>query len=348
MMLFQPQPSSRFSAARRAWPAIIGIAAAVLTLPANAAELLNASYDVARSLYQDLNPAFVAEWSKSHKGETLQIDQSHGGSSKQARAVIDGLEADVVSMNNPLDIDAVAKAGLLPTDWQSRLPNHSSPSWSAILFIVRKGNPKGIHDWDDLIKPGVQVIVPNPKTSGNGRYSYLAAWQYARSKANGGDDAALAFEKKLFGNVPVLDTGGRGATTTFAQRGLGDVLLTFENEVGLIRSEFGADQFEVVVPSLTVRADNPIARVDKVAAKKGNTELAQAYLQFHYTPAAQEIFAHNGLRPIDEKVLKAHAAEFPALKLFDVDQAFGGWTKAQAEHFADGGSFDRVIAGVQH
>ncbi|MDB5988328.1 MAG: thiosulfate transporter subunit [Nevskia sp.] len=310
-----------------------------------AAQLLNASYDVARGFYKDLNPAFIADW-KKHGGADLSIDQSHGGSSKQARSVIDGLEADVVTMNNPLDIDAIAKAGLLPADWQKRLPNNSSPSWSAILFIVRKGNPKGIKDWDDLVKSGVQVIVPNPKTSGNGRYSYLAAWQYARSKTGGSDDTAIAFEKKLFGNVPVLDTGGRGATTTFAQRGIGDVLLTFENEVGLIRDEFGADKFEIVVPSLTVRADNPIALVDKVAAKKGTTPIAQAYLQFHYTKAAQEIFAKNGLRPIDAAVLKAHAADFPALNLFDVEQAFGGWSKAQADHFADGGSFDKIIANA--
>jgi sulfate transport system substrate-binding protein len=312
---------------------------------ADAAELLNASYDVARAVYQDLNPAFVADW-KQKTGESLTIDQSHGGSSKQARAVIDGLEADVVSMNNPLDIDAIAKAGLLPLDWQARLPNHSSPSWSPILFIVRKGNPKNIRDWDDLIKPGVQVIIPNPKTSGNGRYSYLAAWQYARSKRGGSEDTALAFEQKLFANVPVLDTGGRGATTTFAQRELGDVLLTFENEVSLIRGEFGADKFRVVIPSLTVRADNPIALVDKVAAKKNTTKAAQAYLQFHYTRAAQEIFAKNGLRPIDAAVLKAHAAEFPAVNVFDVDQAFGGWPKAQADHFADGASFDKIIAAA--
>jgi sulfate transport system substrate-binding protein len=309
---------------------------------AHAAELLNASYDVARPFYKDFNPAFIAAW-KKQTGETVSINQSHGGSSKQARAVIDGLEADVVTMNNPLDIDAIAANGdQLPKDWQKRLPHDSSPSWSAILFIVRKGNPKGIKDWDDLVKPGVQVIIPNPKTSGNGRYSYLAAWQYARTRPGGSDTASVEFEQKLFGNVPVLDTGGRSATTTFAQRGVGDVLLTFENEVNLIREEFGKDAFEVVVPSLTVRADNPIALVDKVAAKKGTTQLAEAYLKFHYSAEGQELFAKNGIRPSDESVLKKHAADFPALKLFTVDQAFGGWTKAQSVHFADGGTFDLI------
>jgi sulfate transport system substrate-binding protein len=309
---------------------------------AHAVELLNASYDVARPFYKDFNPAFIADW-KKQTGEDISINQSHGGSSKQARAVIDGLEADVVTMNNPLDIDAIAvNGGQLAKDWQKRLPYDSSPSWSAILFIVRKGNPKGIKDWDDLVKPGVQVIIPNPKTSGNGRYSYLAAWQYARTRPGGSDTSSVEFEQKLFGNVPVLDTGGRGATTTFAQRGVGDVLLTFENEVNLIREEFGKDAFEVVIPSLTVRADNPIALVDKVAAKKGTTKVAEAYLKFHYSPQGQDIFAKNGIRPSDEAVLKKHTADFPPLRLFTVEQAFGGWTKAQSVHFADGGTFDLI------
>ena len=310
-------------------------------LLAGAADLLNATYDVARPFYQDFNPAFVADWKRKTGGE-IAVNQSHGGSSKQARAVIDGLEADVVTMNNPLDIDAIARAGLTAADWQSRFPNHSAPSWSAILFIVRKGNPKGIHDWSDLAKPGVQVIVPNPKTSGNGRYSYLAAWQYAKTRPGGSDESAAAFEKALFANVPVLDTGGRGATTTFAQRGVGDVLLTFENEVRLIREEFGADQFEIVVPSITVRADNPVSLVDKVADKKGTTAAGRAYLEFHFGPQGQELFAKHGIRPADEATLKRHAAEFPALNLFTVDEAFGGWSKAQSVHFADGGSFDRI------
>lgn len=320
-----------------------GSAAALLPATVMAAGLLNAAYDVARPLYKELNPAFIAAW-QQQTGETLTIEQSHGGSSKQARAVIDGLDADVVAMNNPLDIDAIAKAGLLPGDWAKRLPHASSRSWSVILFVVRAGNPRHIRDWDDLIKPGVQVVLPNPKTSGNGRYSYLSAWQYARTRPGASDTDSIEFEKKLFANVPVLDSGGRGATTTFAQRGIGDVLLTFENEVKLIRQEFGADKFEVVIPSVTARADNPVAVVDKVVAKKGTARQAQAYLQYHYTPAAQEIFAANGLRPIDEAVLKRHAAEFPAVHSFSVEQSFGGWDRAQAVHFADGASYDQIIA----
>ena len=307
------------------------------------AELLNASYDVARDVYRDLNPAFIAQY-RADTGKTVTIDQSHGGSSKQARAVVDGLEADVVTMNNPLDIDQVARAGLLAPTWAGRLPNASAPSWSPILFLVRKGNPKKIRDWGDLVRPGVAVILPNPKTSGNGRYSYLAGWEWAR-RANGGNDAAgEAYVRKLFANVPVLDTGGRGASTTFTQRGIGDVLLTFENEIALLRAELGASDYEVVVPSLTVRADNPVAVVDKVAAKHGNGALAAAYLTYHYTPAAQEIFAKNYLRPVDDAVLRRHGATFPALNTFRVDAAFGGWPEAQKRHFADGGVFDRIYS----
>ena len=307
---------------------------------ADAAELLNASYDVARGLYKELNPAFAAQWHQQ-TGETVTINQSHGGSGKQARAVIDGLEADVVTMNSPLDVDAIADAGLLPKDWAKQFPDDSSPSWSAIVFVVRQGNPKGIHDWNDLARPGVQVILPNPKTSGNGRYSYLAAWQYARTRPGAGDAEALAFEKQLLANVPVLDGGGREATTTFAQRGLGDVLLTFESEARLIQSDFGAGRYETVIPSLTVRADNPVAVVAKVAGQHHSTALAQAYLQFHYSPAAQQIFLRNGLRPADPKALEGHP-EFPPLRTFTVAQAFGGWPQAQARHFADGGSFDQA------
>lgn len=320
--------------------------ALLLLLPSNARaadKLLNVSYDVSRNVYRDLNPAFIAYW-KNKTGETLVIEQSHGGSSKQARAVIDGLEADVVTMNNPLDIDAIAERGKsLPRNWQTLLPQQASPSWSTILFVVRKGNPKQIRDWDDLVKPGVAVILPNPKTSGNGRYSYLAAWEFARRKGGGQDAAAQRFVKQLLGNVPILDTGGRGASTTFAQRGIGDVLLTFENEVALIRAELG-DAFEVVVPSLTVRADNPVAVVQKFAGKHGNADRALAYLAFHYTAEAQAIFARNDLRPSDPAVLAQNAARFPALKVFTVDEAFGGWARAQAAHFADGGSFDQLYA----
>lgn len=318
-------------------------AAACVSLTATASEpLLNVSYDVARGVYKELNPAFAADW-KAKTGQDLKIEQSHGGSSKQARAVIDGLQADVVTMNNPLDIDAIAeRAGLLPRTWQQQLPNNSAPSWSAILFVVRKGNPKGIKDWNDLVKPGVKLVIPNPKTSGNGRYSYLAAWEYAKRQPNGSEASAKAFVQALFANVPVLDTGGRGATTTFAQRGIGDVLLTFENEVRLIKDELGPDQFEVVVPSLTVRADNPVAVVEKNAQRKGNAAAARAYLQFHYTDSGQEIFAKNDLRPINDAILAKYAATLPPLKLFTVEQAFGSWTNAQKVHFADGGQFDQI------
>ncbi len=321
------------------------IAAAVLFIAplAQAGDtLLNVSYDVARGFYKDFNPAFIADY-KSKTGQTIKVEQSHGGSSKQARSVIDGLAADVVSMNNPLDIDAIAdKAGLLPKDWAKKLPNNSAPSYSAILFVVKKGNPKGIKDWDDLVKPGVKLVIPNPKTSGNGRYSYLAGWEYARRK--GGDAAGKTFVTQLFANVPVLDTGGRGATTTFAQRGIGDVLLTFENEVRLIKDELGPDKFDVVIPSLTVRADNPVAVIDKVAAKNGNSALAKAYLDYHFSAAGQELIAKNDLRPIDAAILKKYSATLPPLNLFTVEEAFGSWPAAQKTHFADGGVFDQIIA----
>ena len=305
--------------------------------------LLNVSYDVSRNVYKDLNPAFAEFWKKK-TGAVIKLEQSHGGSGKQARSVIDGLEADVVTMNSSLDIDTIAERGkLLPRNWATQFPHASSPSWSTILFVVRKGNPKAIRDWDDLIKSGVAVILPNPKTSGNGRYSYLAAWEFAKRKAGGKDEAGQAFVKKFLANVPILDTGGRGATTTFSQRGIGDVLLTFENEVALIRAELG-DAFEVVVPSLTVRADNPVAVVQKFADKHGNTALARAYLEFHYTPEAQAIFARNAIRPSDPTVLAQFGASFPPLKTFTVEEAFGSWAKAQAAHFADGGSFDLIYA----
>ncbi len=317
------------------------LAAASPALPA--AELLNVSYDVARKVYQDFNPAFVSDW-KAKTGEDLRITQSHGGSTKQARSVIDGLDADVVTMNSPLDIDVIAEKGkLVPADWARQFPNHSAPSWSTILFVVRKNNPKKIRDWDDLVRPGVSVIIPNPKTSGNGRYSFLAAYEFARRSKGGSDATAKAFVTRLFGNVPVLDTGGRGATTTFAQRGIGDVLLTFENEVALLREELG-DAVEVVVPSLSVRADNPVAVVQKYAAKKGNLDRARAYLQFHYTAAGQEILARNNLRPVDESILARHAGQFPTVNVFSVETVYGSWAKAQAQHFADGGVFDQIVA----
>jgi sulfate/thiosulfate transport system substrate-binding protein len=304
-------------------------------------KLLNVSYDVTREFYKDFNAAFIQHW-KAKSGETVTINQSHGGSSKQARAVADGLEADIISMNQATDIDLLYERGkLVPQDWQKRLPYGSSPTASTTVFLVRKGNPRHIRDWNDLIKPGISIIVPNPKTSGNGRYSYLAAWGYAQKKTN---DPAQAkdFVSKLFRNVPVLDTGGRGATTTFVQRGIGDVLLTFENEVYLISKELGGDQFDVVYPSSSILAENPIALVDKVVDKHKTRAVAQAYLDFHYSEAGQEIAAQHFLRPRLESVASKHRNVFKQIDLFTVDEVFGGWKKAQQTHFADGGIFDQI------
>lgn len=303
--------------------------------------LLNVSYDVTREFYKDFNQAFIKDW-KQKTGETVTINQSHGGSSKQARAVADGLEADIISMNQATDIDILHERGrLIPKDWQKRLAKESSPTASTTIFLVRKGNPKNIRDWDDLIKPGTSVIVPNPKTSGNGRYSYLAGWGYVIKK--GGDEAkAKEFVGKLFRNVPVLDAGGRGATTTFAQRGIGDVLLTFENEVALIRKELGNDQFDVVYPSVSVLAENPISLVDKVADKHKTRKLAQAYLDFHYSDEGQEIAVKHYLRPRVDTIAAKHKADFKQVDLFTIDDVFGGWAKAQKTHFADGGIFDQI------
>jgi sulfate/thiosulfate-binding protein len=306
--------------------------------------LLNVSYDVTREFYADFNPAFARHW-KRQTGETVVIHQSHGGSSKQARSVIDGLAADVVTMNNFLDLDVLAeKGGLIPKDWASRLPNQSTPYFSTIQFIVRKGNPKKIRDWDDLVKPGVSVVIPNPKTSGNGRYGYLAAWGFAM-KRHGNDEAkARAFVAALFNNVPVLDTGGRGATTTFAQRGIGDALLTFENEVALTIRELGADGLEVVVPSISILAENPVVWVDKVVQKRGTQALAKAYLEYLYSAEGQQLAAKHYFRPHDPAVLAKFSERFPKLELFTVDAAFGGWRKAQTVHFNDGGVFDQIYA----
>jgi len=305
-------------------------------------ELLNVSYDVMRDFYKDLNPAFIKAY-KAKTGEDLVIQQSHGGSGKQARAVIDGLEADVITMNMPPDIDALHdKAKLIPERWAGRLPNNSLPFTSLQVLIVRKGNPKQIKDWSDLVKPGVQVVMPNPKVTGNGRYSYLAAWGYALRQPGGNEQKARDFVAGLLKNVPVLDSGGRAATTTFMQRQIGDVLLTFENEAEMIAREFGRGQFEVVYPSLSIRAEPPVAVVDKVVDKKGTRKAAEEYLKFLWTPAAQEIAAQNYLRPQDAAVAKKYAAQFPAIKLFTVDEVFGGWRRAQKTHFDDGGSFDQV------
>ena len=316
----------------------------VTTLPITglaADSLLNVSYDVTREFYKDFNAAFISDWKKK-TGETISVKQSHGGSSKQARAVTDGLEADVITMNQAPDIDILYERGkLIPKDWQKRLPHASSPTASTTVFLVRSGNPKNINDWDDLTKPGIAVIIPNPKTSGNGKYSYLAAWGYAQRK--GDETQAKTYVTKLFKNVPVLDTGGRGATTTFAQRGIGDVLLTFENEVNLIKKELG-NQFDVIYPSASILAQNPIAVVDKFADKHRNRELAQAYADFHYSEAGQEIAAQHYLRPTSESVAAKYKSQFKELTLFTVDDTFGSWAKAQKTHFADGGTFDQIYS----
>ena len=307
--------------------------------------LLNASYDVSRELYKQVNPAFAAAW-KARTGHTLTINQSHGGSSKQIGAVIGGMEADVVTMNQATDIDALAEKGLTPADWRKRFPNGAAPYSSTILFLVRKGNPKGIKDWADLAKPGTSVIIPNPKTSGNGRYSYLAAW--GSVIANGGSEAqARELVSKILANVPVLDGGGRGPTTTFTQRNMGDVLLTFESEAELIENEFGKGLFDVVNPKVSIEADAPVALVDKVAAKKGTTAAAKAYLDFLYTPEAQELIAKNNFRPRDPAVFKRHAQRFADIKLFSVDQVLGGWAQVSKQHFADGGQYDQIVANIK-
>ena len=305
--------------------------------------LLNVSYDPTREFYKDVNAAFTAFW-KAKTGETVTINQSHGGSGKQARAVIDGLEADVVTLALAGDIDQIAaKTDKLPKDWAAKLPNNAAPYTSTIVFIVRKGNPKAIRDWGDLVKDGVQVITPNPKTSGGARWNYLAAWAYAQ-KALGGDEAkAKAWIASLYRNVPVLDTGARGSTTTFAQRGIGDVLVSWENEAFLVLKEFGPGSFEIVVPSLSILAEPPVAVVDGNARAKGNLDLAQAYVEFLYTPEGQKLAARHFFRPADPSHAEpADLARFPKLDLVSIDRDFGGWAKAQVTHFADGGVFDQI------
>ena len=319
--------------------------AAALPAWASGPTLLNVSYDVSREFYKDFNLAFAAHWKKT-TGETLTLNQSHGGSSRQARSVADGLEADVITMNQHNDIDILFERGkLLPADWAKRLPHNSAPTTSVSVILVRKGNPKAIRDWSDLGRPGVSVIIPNPKTSGNGRYTYLAAWG-AGLQAGLSPDAARALVTRIFANVPVLDGGGRGATTTFAQRNLGDALVTFESEAPLITREFG-DHFEVIYPSRTILAENPVSVVDRVVDKKGTRKQAEAYLQYLYTPEGQEIAARHHLRPRDPKVLARHAKQFPKVTTFTVDQVFGGWTAAQRAHFNDGATYDQVIAAAK-
>lgn len=308
-----------------------------------AATLLNVSYDVAREVYKEINPAFVRFW-KEKTGETVTINQSHAGSSAQAMAVVNGLAADIVTMNQATDIDLIAqRGGLLPADWRKRLPHDSAPCTSTMVFMVRKGNPKGIKDWDDLVKPGMQVVIPNPKVTGNGRYGYLAAW--GAVLARGGSEAqAREFVTRLFANVPVLDSGGRAATTTFVQRGIGDALITFENEVQLIDREAGGDKVDPVYPSWSILAEAPVAVVDKVVDRKGTRRVTEAYAQFLFSPEAQEIYARANYRPRDEAVLKKYADRFGPVRLFSIDQRFGGWANAQKTHFADGGVFDQIMA----
>jgi sulfate transport system substrate-binding protein len=304
--------------------------------------LLNVSYDPTRELYVDYNEAFAKHW-KAKTGDTITIQQSHGGSGKQARAVIDGLEADVVTLALAGDIDAIAdKAKLFPADWQKRLPHNSSPYTSTIVFLVRKGNPKGIKDWNDLIKPGVSVITPNPKTSGGARWNYLAAWGYALKQKGGTDSSAKDFVTALYKNVPVLDSGARGSTTTFVQRGLGDVFLSWENEAFLAIKEFGADKFEIVVPSLSILAEPPVTVVDKVVDKRGTRKVAEAYLEYLYTPEGQEIAGKNFYRPRLAEAAKKYEKQFVKVNLFTIDEVFGGWKVAQEKHFNDGGVFDQI------
>ncbi len=312
------------------------------TVGAHAATtLLNVSYDPTRELYKEINTEFAKKW-KAETGEDITLRASHGGSGKQARSVIDGLDADVVTLALGYDIDAIAEKGLTGKDWQKRLPHNASPYTSTIVFLVRKGNPKGIKDWNDLVKPGIAVITPNPKTSGGARWNYLAAWAYALKQPGGSDATAKDFVQKLYKNVPVLDSGARGATTTFTERGIGDVLIAWEDEALLAARVEGKDKFDVVVPSISILAEPPVAVVDKVADKKGTRKAAEAYLKFLYTPQGQEIGAKNFYRPTYPAVAKKHESEFPKVKLVTIDDTFGGWQKAQKTHFADGGEFDQL------
>jgi sulfate transport system substrate-binding protein len=319
-------------------------AAAMLPTGGAAADvkLLNVSYDVTREFYQDFNSEFTAYW-KGKSGDTVTVSQSHGGSSKQVQSVLNGLEADVVTMNQPPDIDVLSSSGhLIPVNWAARLPNHSVPYTSTIVFVVRKGNPRDIQNWDDLVQPGISVVIPNPKTSGNGRYSYLAAWGHALRKAGGDDRSAREFVGKLFGNVPVLDTGGRGATITFANNGIGDVLLTFENEAALIRTNFTTDALEVVVPPESILAENPVAWVDRNVERHHTEAVARAYLEFLYSDAGQELAAKHYFRPKNQDILARYADRFKPLDLFTVNDVAGGWAQAQKTHFSDGGIFDQI------
>lgn len=319
------------------------IGAVLLVTAAHAADvnLLNVSYDPTRELYAALSKSYAAKFAKERPGKTIEVKSSHGGSGKQARAVIDGLQADIVTLALAYDIDAIADRNLLAKDWQKKFAQNSSPYTSTIVFLVRKGNPKNIKDWDDLVKDGVKVITPNPKTSGGARWNYLAAWGYALKKY-GGPDKARDFVQRLYKNVPVLDTGARGSTITFVERGVGDVFISWENEAFLAINELGKDKFEIVVPSISILAEPPVAIVDTVVEKKGTRKEAEAFLKWLYTPEAQEIIAQNYYRPRDENVAKKYEKVFPKVELFTIDDVFGGWRKAQAEHFGDGAVFDKI------
>jgi sulfate/thiosulfate transport system substrate-binding protein len=333
------------------WLAFGGLIAVVVGGPdfVRAADpsILNVSYDPTREFYQEYNKAFATYW-KNKTGQAVTVKQSHGGSGKQARAVMDGLDADVVTLALAYDIDVLATRGhLLPANWQARLPDNSSPYTSTIVFLIRKGNPKGIKDWDDLARPGIAVVTPNPRTSGGARWNYLAAYGYALKRWKGDDARAQALLKAIFKNVPVLDTGARGATTTFVQRGIGDVLIAWENDALSSVAETGRDKFEIVAPSISILAEPPVAVVDKFVKRHGTEAIATGYLEYLYSEEGQEIAARNYYRPRMESVLKEHAKEFPEIKVFTIDEEFGGWQKAQKTHFADGGTFDKIYQGAR-
>jgi sulfate/thiosulfate-binding protein len=319
------------------------VAAALAVAPAHAqVSLLNVSYDPTRELYKDFNDAFARHW-KEKTGQTLSVRQSHGGSGKQARSVIDGLEADVVTLALAYDIDALHERGkLIPKDWQKRLPSNSSPYTSTIVFLVRKGNPKGIKDWPDLVKPGLSVVTPNPKTSGGARWNYLAAWGYALRNFGNDESKARDFVQRLYRNVPVLDTGARGSLTTFTERGIGDVFISWENEAFLAVKELGPERFEIVVPSVSILAEPPVTVVDKVVDRRGTRKVSQAYLEYLYTPEGQDIAGRHYYRPRLESIASRYSRQFPKVALFTIDELFGGWQKAQTKHFADGGVFDLI------
>ncbi|HRO61002.1 MAG TPA: sulfate ABC transporter substrate-binding protein [Burkholderiaceae bacterium] len=336
---------SRTTAARALLAPLFGLLLGPLA-PAQAADvtLLNVSYDPTRELYQDFNAAFAKHW-QAKTGDRLTVRQSHGGSGKQARSVIDGLEADVVTLALAYDVDALhQRGGLIPADWQKRLPANAAPYTSTIVFLVRKGNPKGIHDWNDLLRAGVDVITPNPKTSGGARWNYLAAWGYALGQPGASEQAAEEFVGKLYQNVKVLDSGARGSLTTFTERGIGDVLISWENEAYLATRELGPDKFEIVTPSVSILAEPPVAVVDKVVDKRKTREVATAYLEYLYTPEGQDIAGKHFYRPRDEQVAAKYQSQFSKVELFTIDEVFGGWQKAQTTHFADGGVFDRIFA----